>query len=71
MKHIILTATAFIGLTSAAFAGPGDSGLGFMDDLFTPYDDTKVELPGEDTRKPSVSRSAQLVDDSKIGRAHV
>ena len=66
MKHIILTATAFIGLTSAAFAGPGASGLGLMDDLFTPYDDTAVELPGENTRKPSVSRSTQLVDDSDL-----
>ena len=66
MKHIILTATAFFGLTSAAFAGPGDGGLGFMDDLFTPYDDTKIELPGEDNRKPSVSRSTQLVDDSDL-----
>ena len=66
MKHIILTATAFLGLTSAAFAGPGDGGLGFMDDLFTPYDDTKIELPGEDNRKPSVSRSTQLVDDSDL-----
>lgn len=35
-----------------------------MDDLFTPYDDSAVELPGETTRKPSVSRSARLVDDS-------
>ena len=66
MKHIILTATAFIGLTSAAFAGPGASGLGFMDDLIPQYDDTKIELPGEDARKPSVSRSAQLVDDSDL-----
>ena len=66
MKHIILTATAFLGLTSAAFAGPGDGGIGFMDDLFTPYDDTKVELPGETVKKPSVSRSAQLVDDSNL-----
>ena len=66
MKYIILTATFFIGLTSAAFAGPGDGGIGFMDDLFTPYDDTKIELPGEDNRKPSVSRSTQLVDDSDL-----
>ena len=66
MKHIILTLTAAICLTSAAFAGPGDGGLGLMDDLFTPYDDTAVELPGEDTRKPSVSRSTQLVDDSDL-----
>ena len=64
MKHIILTATTFIGLTSAAFAGSGVGGIGFMDDLITPYDDTKIELPGEDTKKPSVSRSARLVDDS-------
>ena len=67
MKHIILTATAAIGLTSAVFAGPGDSGIGFMDDLITPYDDTKIELPGENAKKPSVSRSAQLVDDSETG----
>ena len=66
MKYIILTATFFIGLTSAAFAGPGDGGIGFMDDLFTPYDDTKVELPGENAKKPSVSRSTQLVDDSDL-----
>ena len=66
MKHIILTATTFIGLTSTAFAGSGVGGIGFMDDLITPYDDTKIELPGEDTKKPSVSRSAQLVDDSDL-----
>ena len=66
MKHIILTATTFIGLMSAAFAGSGVGGIGFMDDLITPYDDTKIELPGEDTKKPSVSRSAQLVDDSDL-----
>jgi len=65
MKHFLLIA-GFCSLAAAAFAGPGDSGLGlggFMDDLIKPYDDTAVDLPGEDTRKPSVSRSAQLVDD--------
>ena len=67
MKRIILTAMAFLGLTSAAFAGPGDGGIGFMDDLITPYDDTKIELPGENARKPTVSRSAQLVDDGETG----
>ena len=66
MKHIILTLTAAIGLTSAAFAGPGDDGFGLMDDLFPSYDDSAVELPGEDARKPSVSRSTQLVDDSDL-----
>ena len=65
MKHIILTATAVIGLSSAAFAGPG-GGFGFMDDLIPQYDDTKIELPGENAKKPSVSRSAQLVDDSTL-----
>ena len=67
MKHFILIA-GFCCLASASFAGPGSSGLGlggFMDDLIKPYDDTAVDLPGEDTRKPSVSRSAQLVDDSE------
>ena len=67
MKHIILTATAAIGLTSAAFAGPGPGGSGFMDDLITPYDDSKIELPGENVKKPSVSRYAQLGDDRETG----
>ena len=40
------------------------AGSGLMDDLIKPYDDTLIELPGESARKPSVSRSAQLVDDS-------
>ncbi len=48
------------------FAGPDDSpfGGGLMDDFIKPFDDTAIELPGESARKPSVSRSAQLVDDS-------
>ena len=37
-----------------------------MDDFISPYDDTAIELPGEKARKPSVSRSAQLVDDSAV-----
>jgi len=66
MKHLILIA-AVCCAACTAFAGPGDEGLGlggFMDDLFTPYDDTAVDLPGENTKKPAVSRSEQLVDDS-------
>lgn len=40
------------------------AGSGLMDDIIKPYDDTLIELPGESSRKPSVSRSARLVDDS-------
>jgi len=67
MKYILLTLTmASVCAAPALFAGPDDSPFGgsFMDDLIKPYDDTAVELPGETSRKPSVSRSAQLVDDS-------
>ena len=68
MKYILFTLTmaASVCAAPALFAGPDDSPFGgsFMDDLIKPYDDTAVELPGETTRKPSVSRSAQLVDDS-------
>ena len=68
MKHIriLCSFAAFICAAPVLFAGAGDSlfGGGLMDDFIKPYDDTAVELPGEATRKPSVSRSAQLVDDS-------
>lgn len=66
MKHILISFAAFVCALPILSAAPGDSpfGGGLMDDLFTPYDDTAVELPGETARKPSVSRSAQLVDDS-------
>ncbi len=61
MKYILFTVTfaASVCAVPALFAGSG-----MMDDLIKPYDDTLIELPGESTRKPSVSRSAQLVDDS-------
>ena len=69
MKYFLFTVTmaASVCAASVLFAGPDDSPFGgsFMDDLIKPYDDTAVELPGETTRKPSVSRSAQLVDDSE------
>ena len=65
MKNILF---AFAFTASACtvpllFAGPDDSpfGGGIMDDFIKPYDDTAIELPGESARKPSVSRSAQLV----------
>ena len=66
MKHILLAIAASICAAPILSAGPGDSPLGggLMDDFITPYDDTVIELPGEKNRKPSVSRSAQLVDDS-------
>lgn len=66
MKHLLFTIAASICAAPLLFAGSGDSpfGGGFMDDLIKPYDDTAIELPGESARKPSVSRSAQLVDDS-------
>ncbi len=69
MKYFLFTVTMAASVCAAPvlFAGPDDSPFGgsFMDDLIKPYDDTAVELPGETTRKPSVSRSAQLVDDSE------
>lgn len=67
MKYTLLAFTMAASVCTAPvlFAGPGDSPFGdsFMDDLIKPYDDTAIELPGESVRKPSVSRSAQLVDD--------
>jgi len=66
MKRILTAAAAFACampvLSAASFGNP--VGGGFMDDFIAPYDDTAIELPGESARKPSVSRSAQLVDDS-------
>lgn len=61
MKYVLFTFTfaASVCATPVLFAGSG-----LMDDLIKPYDDSIIELPGETTRKPSVSRSAQLVDDS-------
>ena len=61
MKYILFTFTFAASVCAAPilFAGSG-----LMDDLIKPYDDSLIELPGESTRKPSVSRSAQLVDDS-------
>ena len=62
MKYILITVTFAASVCAAPvlFAGSG-----LMDDLIKPYDDSLIELPGESTRKPSVSRSAQLVDDSE------
>lgn len=66
MKYILAVFAAAACAMPVLSAGPGDSpvGGGLMDDILAPYDDSLVELPGETTRKPSVSRSAQLVDDS-------
>ena len=66
MKYILFAVAASLCTAPILFAGAGDSpfGGGFMDDFIKPYDDTAIELPGESARKPSVSRSAQLVDDS-------
>ncbi len=66
MKYILFPIAASLCAAPLLFAGPDDSpfGGGLMDDFIKPYDDTAVELPGESSRKPSVSRSAQLVDDS-------
>ena len=66
MKYILFTIAAVLCAAPVLFAGAGDSpfGGGLMDDFIKPYDDTLIELPGESARKPSVSRSAQLVDDS-------
>jgi len=66
MKYILFAFTASVFAAPLLFAGPDDSpfGSGLMDDFIKPFDDTAIELPGENTRKPSVSRSAQLVDDS-------
>jgi len=67
MKYFLFTVTAFACAAPVLFAGAGNSpiGGGLMDDFITPYDDTQIELPGEKSRKPSVSRSAQLIDDSR------
>ena len=66
MKYILFPLTASLCAVPLLFAGPDDSpfGGGLMDDFIKPYDDTLIELPGESARKPSVSRSANLVDDS-------
>ena len=66
MKYVLFTIAAAVCAVPVLSAGPDDKpfGSGFMDDLIKPYDDTAIELPGETARKPSVSRSAQLVDDS-------
>ena len=66
MKRILTAIAASLCAMPVLSAAPGDSPLGggFMDDLITPYDDTAIELPGESARKPSYSRSTQLVDDS-------
>ncbi len=61
MKYILFTFTFAASVCTAPVLLAGS---GLMDDLIKPYDDTLIELPGESTRKPSVSRSAQLVDDS-------
>ena len=61
MKYILFT---FSFAASVCAAPILFAGSGLMDDLIKPYDDSLIELPGESTRKPSVSRSAQLVDDS-------
>ena len=66
MKRILTAIAASLCAMPILSAAPGDGpvGGGFMDDFITPYDDTAIELPGETQRKPTVSRSAQLVDDS-------
>jgi hypothetical protein len=66
MRYVLFTIAASLCAAPFLFAGAGNSmfGSGLMDDFIKPYDDTAVELPGESTRKPSVSRSARLVDDS-------
>ena len=66
MKYILTAFAATLCAIPFLSAGPGDSpvGGGLMDDFIAPYDDTAIELPGESSRKPSVSRSARLVDDS-------
>ena len=66
MKYILFGIAVSVCTAPLLLAGSGGSpfGGGFMDDLIKPYDDTAIELPGEKDRKPSVSRSAQLVDDS-------
>lgn len=66
MKYILTVFAAAVCVIPVVSAGPGDTpvGGGLMDDILAPYDDSLVELPGETARKPSVSRSAQLVDDS-------
>ena len=66
MKYILFSLAVSLCAAPLLFAGPDDSpfGGGFMDDIIKPYDDTAIELPGENARKPSVSRSANLVDDS-------
>ena len=66
VKYILTVFAAAVCAMPILSAGPGDSpvGGGLMDDILAPYDDSFVELPGETTRKLSVSRSAQLVDDS-------
>jgi thioredoxin-related protein len=61
MKYILF---AFTFAASVCAAPVLFAGSGLMDGLIKPYDDTLIELPGETARKPSVSRSAQLVDDS-------
>ena len=66
MKYLLFTIAATVCAAPVLLAGAGDSpfGSGLMDDFIKPYDDTAIELPGESARKPSVSRSARLVDDS-------
>lgn len=66
MRYILTAFAAAFCAIPFLSAGPGDApvGGGLMDDFIAPYDDTVIELPGESTRKPSVSRSARLVDDS-------
>jgi len=68
MKKFLFAVAASICTAPLLSAAPGDGafGGGFMDDIIAPYDDTAVELPGETGHKPSVSRSAQLVDDSAV-----
>lgn len=66
MRYVLFTIAASLCTAPFLFAGAGNGifGGGLMDDFIKPYDDTAVELPGESNRKPSVSRSARLVDDS-------
>ena len=65
MRYILTAFAAAFCAIPILSAGPGDApvGGGLMDDFIAPYDDTAIELPGESSRKPSVSRSARLVDD--------
>ena len=66
MRYILTAFAATFFAIPILFAGSGNRpvGGGLIDDVIPQFDDTSVDLPGESSRKPSVSRSARLVDDS-------